>query len=94
MAIHSSTTAWKIPWTEEPGRLPSKGLQTLLYKYITICLPINLLTDICFQVCLGLGFFFAPIMNKHWYTTLCKHMLSPLRLISSSGMAHSASLNL
>ena len=27
MAIHSSTIAWKIPWTEEPGRLPSTGLQ-------------------------------------------------------------------
>ena len=23
MAIHSSTIAWKIPWTEEPGRLHS-----------------------------------------------------------------------
>ena len=22
MATHSSTLAWKIPWTEEPGRLP------------------------------------------------------------------------
>ena len=27
MAIHSSTVAWKIPWTEEPGRLQSKGSQ-------------------------------------------------------------------
>ena len=26
MAIHSSTIAWKIPWTEEPGRLQSMGL--------------------------------------------------------------------
>ena len=26
MAPHSSTLAWKIPWTEEPGRLPSMGL--------------------------------------------------------------------
>ena len=25
MAIHSSTLAWKIPWTEEPGRLQSVG---------------------------------------------------------------------
>ena len=25
MAIHSSTIAWKIPWTEEPGRLQSMG---------------------------------------------------------------------
>ena len=27
MAIHSSTVAWKIPWTEEPGRLQSIGWQ-------------------------------------------------------------------
>ena len=28
MATHSSTLAWKIPWTEDPGRLQSMGLQT------------------------------------------------------------------
>ena len=27
MAAHSSSLAWKIPWTEEPGRLQSIGLQ-------------------------------------------------------------------
>ena len=27
MATHSSTIAWKIPWTEEPGRLQSIGSQ-------------------------------------------------------------------
>ena len=27
MATHSSILAWKIPWTEEPGRLQSIGLQ-------------------------------------------------------------------
>ena len=27
MAMHSSTIAWKISWTEEPGRLQSMGLQ-------------------------------------------------------------------
>ena len=26
-ATHSSILAWKIPWTEEPGRLQSRGLQ-------------------------------------------------------------------
>ena len=26
MATHSSTFAWKIPWTEEPGKLQSMGL--------------------------------------------------------------------
>ena len=25
-ATHSSTVAWKIPWTEDPGRLRSMGL--------------------------------------------------------------------
>ena len=25
MAPHSSTLVWKIPWTEEPGRLQSMG---------------------------------------------------------------------
>ena len=25
MATHSNTLAWKIPWTEEPGRLQSRG---------------------------------------------------------------------
>ena len=29
MAIHSSTIAWKIPWTEEPDRLQSMGSQTV-----------------------------------------------------------------
>ena len=29
MAAHSSILAWRIPWTEEPGRLQSMGLQEL-----------------------------------------------------------------
>ena len=27
MAIHSSILAWRIPWTEEPGKLQSMGSQ-------------------------------------------------------------------
>ena len=27
VATHSNTLAWKIPWTEEPGRLQSMGSQ-------------------------------------------------------------------
>jgi len=27
MATHSSSLAWRIPWTEEPGRLQSMGSQ-------------------------------------------------------------------
>ena len=29
MATHSSTLAWKIPWSEEPGRLQSMGSEGL-----------------------------------------------------------------
>ena len=29
MAIHSRTIAWKIPWTEEPGRLQAMGSQSV-----------------------------------------------------------------
>ena len=29
MAAHSSILAWRIPWTEEPGRLQSVGSQEL-----------------------------------------------------------------
>ena len=29
MATHSSTLAWKIPWTVEPGRLQSMGWQRI-----------------------------------------------------------------
>ena len=45
MATHSSTLAWKIPWTEESGRLQSMGSQRTghdwepslsLYKYLHI----------------------------------------------------------
>ena len=31
METHSSILAWRIPWTEEPGGLQSKGLQRVRY---------------------------------------------------------------
>ena len=35
MAIHSRTIAWKIPWTEEPGRLQPRGLQRVVHDWAT-----------------------------------------------------------
>ena len=35
MAAHSSTLAWKIPWTEEPGRLQSMGSQRVRHNWAT-----------------------------------------------------------
>ena len=51
IATHSSILAWRIPWTEEPGRLQSMGLQrvehdlttkTTTTKYVYIPTYINI----------------------------------------------------
>ena len=39
MAPHSSTTAWKIPWMEEPGRLQSMESQRVGLSDFTFCVP-------------------------------------------------------
>ena len=36
MATHSSILAWRIPWMEEPGRLQSTGLWTVLFSNIKL----------------------------------------------------------
>ena len=44
MAPHSSTLAWKIPWTEEPGRLQSMGslesdtTERLHFRFLLSCI--------------------------------------------------------
>ena len=35
MAPHSSTLSWKIPWTEEPGRLQSMGSLRVGHDWVT-----------------------------------------------------------
>ena len=41
VATYSSTLAWEIPWTEEPGRLQSMGLQRVRYNWGTSLMNIN-----------------------------------------------------
>ena len=36
MATHSSSLAWRIPWTQEPGRLESMGLQRAGHNWATL----------------------------------------------------------
>ena len=35
MATHSSTLAWRIPWTEQPGKTQSTELQRVGHKWVT-----------------------------------------------------------
>ena len=44
MAAHSSILAWKIPWTEDPGRLQYKGLQRVGHKWATNTVRIKVTT--------------------------------------------------
>ena len=54
MAIHSSTLAWKIPWTKEPDRLQSMGLQRVRHDFtftFTFTLTqVKVLHSICQQI--------------------------------------------
>ena len=49
MATHSSILAWRIPWSEEPGRLQSMRLQSQtrlssqIRKGIVVSMPITVL---------------------------------------------------
>ena len=49
MATHSSVLAWKIPWTEEPGRLQSTVLQRVGHDWVT---SLSLFTKTSCSICL------------------------------------------
>ena len=53
MATYSSTLAWKIPWTEEPGRLQSMGSQSLtgLSDYTLLASVCVLVAQSCLTLC-------------------------------------------
>ena len=44
MATHSSITAWKTPWTEEPGRLQCLGSQKIGHDWATSLTTVWLVT--------------------------------------------------
>ena len=56
MAPHSSTLAWKIPWTEKPGRLPSMGSLRVGHDWAA---SLSLSTFFSF-------FFFTRQQKRHW----------------------------
>ena len=41
MATHSSILAWRIPQTEEPGRLQSVESQRVIYVCVCVCVCIK-----------------------------------------------------
>ena len=51
MATHSSILAWRIPWTEEPGRLQSTGSQRVRHNWATSLTHSIMLYLICCTWC-------------------------------------------
>ena len=58
MAIHSSTIAWKISWTEEPGRLQSMGSQSR--RWLSDFTSLTLFCKLCSHFCLRVMFDLQP----------------------------------
>ena len=46
MATHSSTLAWRTPWTEEPGRLQSIGPLSGWPPCLRVAAPTTLLREV------------------------------------------------
>ena len=42
MATHSSTLAWRIPWTEAPGGLQSMGLQRVEHNWSDLACTVHI----------------------------------------------------
>ena len=86
MSIHSSTLAWKIPWTEEPGRLQSMGLQRVGHDWVTSVTR-------CF-LCIGLSDDFHIVYC--YFSGICDFLngcllitvISPYYIISINTCSH------
>ena len=48
-ATHSSVLTWRIPWTEEPSRLQSMGLQRVRYDWETFTFTVRVCTGLQVQ---------------------------------------------
>ena len=73
MAPHSSTLAWKIPWMEEPGGLPSMGSHRVRHDQNDLAAAVAVSQSL--SIALGCQCF--NILNKCFYwTSLWHHVLS------------------
>ena len=63
MATHSSILAWKIPWTAEPGRLQSMGLQTVGHDWAT-----SVSSLFFWWLCMSPSGLLPPVPAQSWPT--------------------------
>ena len=73
---HSSILAWRIPWTEEPGRLQSLGLQRVRHDWATFTF-IQLSQHTYQRDCLCFIVYFASFIVHELTTGLWVHFQAP-----------------
>ena len=71
MATHSSILAWKIPWTEEPGRLQSKWSQRVGHNLGHNMLPLQG----------GMGWILVRKLRSYMPLSLNKYINKRLKLL-------------
>ena len=75
MATHTSILAWRIPWTEEPGRLQSMGLQRVGHNCMTNTYLGNILWS----------FSAFLLLSAPWASKSCLEKTIVLRSLPGSG---------
>ena len=70
MAIHSSILAWRIQWTEEPGRLQSTGSQRVRYDWAN-----NTWREYIWK-----DFYFYLLKKLHVFIWLCQVLVEVCRI--------------
>ena len=61
MATHSSTLAWKIPWTEEPGEVPSMGSHRVGHDWSDLAAAAVAVSSFPYYYCIAVYFPFSPV---------------------------------
>ena len=77
MGTHSSTLAWKIPWTEEPGRLQSMGLQRVGHDWSNLAAAA---APILMANIWGRGYFYSCFKEDETEAQRCSHMATITKL--------------
>ena len=97
LTTHSSILAWRIPWTEKPGRLQSTGLQRVRHDFtFTFTFFISKLLTLHSKECNDLDLAFADLpWNKDTVLLYCavKYM-STQALVEDACMWQSSWTNL
>ena len=65
MATYSSILAWKIPWMEEPGRLPSMGSQKVRHNFTFFLHNVGILHKIVYSCPI-----YSKVKTQEQYTLL------------------------